>query len=72
MAQALIASAPVQSALTARLTSALYDLRARRARRRTFLQTKRELSLLTGRELSDLGLHRSEIRRIAWQAAYEL
>ncbi len=46
--------------------------RARNARRRAYLTTLRELNCLTERELADLGLHRSEIRRVAWQAAYEV
>jgi uncharacterized protein YjiS (DUF1127 family) len=47
-------------------------IRARRARRKVFNQTFRELSSLSNRELADLGLGRSEIRRVAYQAAYEL
>ncbi|MDA7425507.1 DUF1127 domain-containing protein [Thalassococcus lentus] len=48
------------------------DLRARLARRRVYKQTFGELSALSNRELADLGLNRTEIRRIAYQAAYEL
>ena len=40
-------------------------------RYRLYRQTVKELSELSGRELADLGLHRSEIKRIAYQAAYE-
>ena len=47
------------------------SLRERNARRRLYRETLRELGQLSNRELSDLGLHRSMIRRVAWQAAYE-
>ena len=47
------------------------SLRERNARRRLYRETLRELGQLSNRELSDLGLHRSMIRRIAYQAAYE-
>lgn len=36
-----------------------------------YRQTVNELSALSGRELADLGLSRSEIKRVAYQAAYE-
>ena len=39
-------------------------------RRRLFNQTVRELSVLSNRELADLGIHASMIRDIAKQAAY--
>lgn len=42
------------------------------ARRRMTRQTISELQSLSDRELADLGLHRCEIRRIAYQAAQEL
>ncbi|MFW8594737.1 DUF1127 domain-containing protein [Cribrihabitans neustonicus] len=40
-------------------------------RYRLYSQTVSELSALSGRELSDLGLSRSDIKRVAYQAAYE-
>ncbi|EGJ20554.1 hypothetical protein RSWS8N_00710 [Cereibacter sphaeroides WS8N] len=42
------------------------------AQRRIYRQTVRELNSLTTRELSDLGIHRSMITRIAMEAAYGL
>ncbi|UWQ57225.1 DUF1127 domain-containing protein [Leisingera caerulea] len=40
-------------------------------RYRLYRQTVNELSALSGRELADLGLSRCEIKRVAYQAAYE-
>ena len=42
----------------------------RHAQRRVYRQTLRELSVLSHRELADLGIARAEIGRIAWQSAY--
>lgn len=39
-------------------------------KRAMYRQTVRELGQLSSRELADLGLHHSEIRRVARQAAY--
>lgn len=48
-----------------------FDAAAQRhATRRIYRTTLSELSELTNRELADLGLHRSELKRIAWEAAY--
>ncbi len=38
--------------------------------RRVYRRTLSELSELSGRDLADLGISRSEIRRIALEAAY--
>ncbi|MEM6372738.1 MAG: DUF1127 domain-containing protein [Pseudomonadota bacterium] len=43
---------------------------ARQATRRVYNTTLRELDALDNRELADLGMHRSELKRIAWEAAY--
>ncbi|WP_299724943.1 DUF1127 domain-containing protein [uncultured Tateyamaria sp.] len=43
---------------------------ARHATRRVYKTTLRELQALSNRELADLGLHRSELSRVAWEAAY--
>ena len=47
------------------------DFRAKAARRKIYRDTLRELSELSTRELNDLGLNRSMLKRIAYQAAYE-
>ena len=60
------------SALGGRFSALLIDIQARLARRKVFKTTYNELSALSNRELADLGLNRSQLRRIAWQAAYEV
>ena len=40
------------------------------ARRRVYRQTLNELRALSSRELGDLGIHRSMITRVAYEAAY--
>ncbi len=45
--------------------------KTRFVRYRVYRQTVNELSALSNRELADLGLHRSIIRRVAMQAADE-
>lgn len=57
--------------LMQRLTSLFADLKQRRAQYRVYRTTLKELQTLTSRELADLGLHRSEIRRVAYHAAYK-
>ncbi|WHZ33808.1 DUF1127 domain-containing protein [Sagittula sp. MA-2] len=71
MAHATEYTSQSQSALTG-FAGIVETIRARRARRKVFNQTFRELSSLSNRELADLGMGRSEIRRVAYQAAYEL
>lgn len=41
------------------------------SRRRLYRRTLNELSSLSDRQLADLGLNRSMLRRVAWQAAYD-
>ncbi|MBN8187799.1 MAG: DUF1127 domain-containing protein [Salipiger thiooxidans] len=71
MAYATEQNTSTQSGFSGRIASMMTSLRERNARRKLFKETRNELSALSNRELSDLGLHRSMIRRIAWQAAYE-
>ncbi len=42
----------------------------RRAMRTSYRNTLAELQTLSNRELADLGLHRSELKRIAWESAH--
>jgi uncharacterized protein YjiS (DUF1127 family) len=59
-----------QAQLTDRLSAWWKQLQEHRAQRKMFTQTVRELNALSGRELADLGITRSEIRHIAWHATY--
>jgi uncharacterized protein YjiS (DUF1127 family) len=53
--------------------AAVHDVRERAAERRktnaAYTRTLNELSAMSSRELADIGLHRSEIPRIAAEAA---
>ncbi|SMX43837.1 hypothetical protein MAA8898_02915 [Maliponia aquimaris] len=60
-----------QTGFGARVSSLITAYQTRRAKSRVFRQTYAELSTLSDRDLADLGLARSEIRRVAWQAANE-
>ncbi|MDF1715953.1 MAG: DUF1127 domain-containing protein [Sulfitobacter sp.] len=55
-----------------RLHGATDALKGRVAKYRLYRSTYAELSALSNRELADLGLHRSELRRVALEAAGEL
>ncbi|MDB6452943.1 DUF1127 domain-containing protein [Falsirhodobacter sp. 20TX0035] len=49
----------------------LTSLRALRQRRAVYVRTANELAALSGRELADIGISRSDIRAIARRAAAE-
>ncbi len=42
----------------------------RHKKRRLYKSTYEELRSLSGRELADLGIHATEIKRISWEVAY--
>lgn len=60
-----------QSGLKARVQRVRDMLDARAARRDAYSRTLRELQSCSNRDLADLGIHRSEIPRIATQAAHQ-
>ncbi|MEP4038056.1 DUF1127 domain-containing protein [Pseudophaeobacter sp.] len=60
-----------KSVFSALPTAWIDELSTKFTRYRLYRQTYNELSELTGRELADLGLNRSMIKRVAYQAAYE-
>ena len=61
----------VGTGLMDRVNTLIAGYRAKAARRKIYRDTLRELSALSNRELCDLGLNQSEIKRVAYQAAYE-
>lgn len=60
----------VESGLGEKFSSALHNLKARYIQSRVYRTTLSELSNLTDRDLADLGIHRSAIKSIAYEAAY--
>lgn len=60
----------VKTGIADRVLGALSGLKQALVQRRIYAQTVRELNVLSDNQLNDLGLKRSEIARIAYQAAY--
>jgi len=58
------------ASFTDRLTLWKDAFQAERQRRRVMRQTYNELASLSARELTDLGIDRSNLRSIAYEAAY--
>ncbi|WP_245686692.1 DUF1127 domain-containing protein [Paracoccus tibetensis] len=56
--------------LRGRLLTAIQRMQEHRARRAVYRQTVRELNALTTRDLTDLGISRSMITRLAHEAAW--
>ena len=56
--------------LLASVSTAFAAAATRQAKRRVYSTTFSELAALSNRDLADLGIARSEIRRISWEAAY--
>lgn len=54
-----------------RLSEIRADLADRFARRRVYRTTMSELQMLNDRELNDLGINRSDIKRISLESAYK-
>ena len=66
----LSVNTPVTAGLGARLGHVMADIKGRYARYRLYRNTLVEMQSLSDRELADLGLSRSMIRRVAYKAAY--
>jgi uncharacterized protein YjiS (DUF1127 family) len=62
-----VATPALQSPFAERITA----LREAIAQRTTYRKTVRELQELSNRDLADLGIHRSAIKSIAYEAAYQ-
>ena len=60
-----------ESTLVARMRAAFEDAQRQHKLRQTYRRTYDELNTLTERELNDLGLSRSDIKRVAHEAVYE-
>lgn len=60
----------VQSSIVSRVLAGASSIIAVLRKRQTYLTTLRELSDLSDRELSDLGIHRAMLPEIAREAAY--
>lgn len=69
MAHATDFGARAHFSLGASFKTLMTEFSARRAKRKIFNQTRRELASLSNRELADLGIARSEISRISHEAA---
>jgi uncharacterized protein YjiS (DUF1127 family) len=70
MAYAQTASAG-QFNIIARISEFAQNLRARNAQYRVYRDTLGELSDMTARDLADIGLNRSMIKSVAYEAAYK-
>ena len=60
----------VQGTMGDKLVAFWSNFREARTKRAVYRQTINELAGLSNRELADLGIHRSAIRRIAYESAY--
>ncbi|CUH84575.1 DUF1127 domain-containing protein [Thalassovita mediterranea] len=69
---AYAATAPRGLHIVARLNAAFAAVKAARKRRAAYEETVTELSALSNRELTDLGVDRHDIQRIAYEHVYTL
>lgn len=60
----------VESGIASKITSIFHSLAERYAQARVYRTTVSEMSDLTDRDLADLGISRSMIHSIAYDAAY--
>ncbi len=71
MAYATDINTASHGASASRFSALVHTLRTGLAKRKLYSNTLNELQSLSDRELADLGLHRSMLRRVAYEAAYE-
>lgn len=71
MAYASQSTSPRQTGLFSRLQRLRDALNTVMQQRAVYSRTLQELQALSNRELADLGIHRSEIPRIAAEAAFK-
>lgn len=64
------ASGVSQAGFVERLVNGVKSFFDGGAQRRVYRQTVRELNALSARDLTDLGIHRSMIEKLAYEAAY--
>ena len=62
---------PAKHGFAERVATFVTDLFAHLQKARAFNKAYRELAALPDAQLKDMGLHRSMIRRMAYQAVYE-
>ncbi|WP_210877981.1 DUF1127 domain-containing protein [Roseovarius autotrophicus] len=70
MAQSIVTRDSAAASVGEELRRAVNAAMQRLADHRAYRRTIRELSDLSTHDLADLGLHRSEIRRVAYETVY--
>lgn len=65
----LTTSSATTASFADRTRAVFHGMATQIKRRRMYRETYDGLSALTNRELSDLGLNRSELRHVAWESA---
>ncbi len=71
MAYFTSATTATKPTLFNRFNAAVANMGTRYKQHRLYRETFEGLNALGNRELADLGLSRSELRRVAWDAAYK-
>ncbi len=64
-------NATTASLVSSRIAAFFADLAERSEKRRVYRTTFNELNALSSRDLADLGINRTQIKSIAYEAAYK-